>query len=125
MSKISMRQVYFKILSRQEDVIRERTAERREVFRYDFSDFESDMRSGDLISTIGTIKSKWDAMAADRVLEIPANCKPYTWGIVWIDSLKAASEGRRLVRASLPRTDEASVCMCVSAKHCHGEEGAQ
>lgn len=126
MSKISMRQVYSRVLSQRQSIIDERRSTKSfEVFRYTFDEFEADMRAGDLISTLNTIKGKWSGMVSDKVLEIPKNCKPYTWGYVWIDSLIAAAEGRRLVRASLPRSDDARVCMCVSDSHCHGEEGAQ
>lgn len=124
MSKISMRQVYAKILSRQKDRIKGAMASGHDAVRYDFESFISDMMSDDLIVTTPTIKTKWNAMISDRVIQIPDSCQPFTTSVLWIDSLMAATEGRRLVRASLPKAD-ACVCMCVSDSHCHGEEGAQ
>lgn len=111
MSKICMIQVYRKVLSEHGEEIEERLGAGHEVMGYDFETFKADMFSGDLISTVGTVRNKWDKMVSDRVLEIPSACGPYTKGLLWIDSLKAAAEGRRLVRASLPRTENASVCV--------------
>lgn len=111
MSKIAMVQVYTRILTMHSTEIEQREAANHQVIGYDFATFKSDMYAGDLISTIGTVRTKWDKMISDRVLEIPKSCKPYTRGILWIDSLRAAAEGRRLVRATLPRAPDANVCV--------------
>lgn len=125
MSKISMRQVYSRVLERNREEIEERKRDGHEAMRYDYQQFALDMMARDFISTPLTIGRKWDAMVADRVIEIPSGCRPRTRSVLWLDSLIAAADGRRLVRASLPSVDETRVCMCVSAMHCHAGEGSE
>lgn len=112
MTKISMVQVYGRILERQDDEIAEREARGHEAMGYTFDQFAQDMRARDFISSLTTIKNKWDAMTADRVLDIPARSKPYARGVLWIAPLKAAAQGRVLARATLP--DNCQTKMCVS-----------
>lgn len=126
MAKIAMPQVYQRVLEKHGEEIEERTAANHQVIGYDFATFKTDMYAGGFISTVSTLKVKWDTMVSDGVLEIPSACKPYTKGILWIANLRAAAEGRRLVRASLPRTArETCVCPCIYIGEADAEGGAQ
>ena len=126
MAKIAMPQVYKRILERHGEEIEGRIAANHQVIGYDFATFKMDMYAGGFISTVDTLRVKWDTMVSDKVLEIPSACKPYTKGILWITNLRAKAEGRSLVRASLPRTArETCVSPCIYIGEADAEGGAQ
>lgn len=112
MAKITMAQIYRQISDRRREDLLDRERAGHEAMAYDFSDFERDVRAGDLITSSRTIKEKWQNAVSDGVIQIPDECRPYSKAILWIGVLRARTYGLKAEREC--------VCVRVNANMSHG-----
>jgi len=68
MAKVYMAQVYRQIYDERLEDIRIAAQNGKEVILYSFKDFSTDVRRNDLLTSVATIKDKWDNAVADRII---------------------------------------------------------
>lgn len=68
MTKITMQEVYRRLEDYTYEILDDARSRGDEAARFDFKDFSKAMRAGDFITTLATIKSKWDSAIADGVI---------------------------------------------------------
>lgn len=104
MTKITMKEVYRKLLIALYDEMDESRKFERDSIRLDFKDFSKILRAGDFITTVPTLKCKWDSAIADEVIMTIGNEK---YGRALLD-IKAFD--RKIGYA--PSAKNVCVCVC-------------
>ena len=97
-----MKEVYRKLETTLYDELDEARTFKREVLRLDFKDFSRILRAGDFITTIPTLKAKWDSAIADEVIQ-PLGNEKYGRALLSIKTLD-----RKFYPA-----ESKNVCVCV------------
>jgi len=100
-----MIQVYNRIFDCRQDDIKIAKSSNRENVGYNFDTFCKDLRRDDLVTTMATLKSKWDSAVADGVI-LPYNGK---YNRAWLMHPNLESK--------LYRATPKNVCVCVSSNN--------
>jgi len=104
LTKITMREVYRKLETELYDQLDEARQFKTEVIRLDFRDFSRILRSGDFVTTVTTLRSKWESAIADEVIQ-PLGNERYGRALLVIAALDR--------KVAYTASKQKNVCVCV------------